>query len=200
MVVERNVRNVLPAARRVPNSNSRVVHLAKAQSNYSFGMFAESRSLPPDPDPRDPFQLQRLADELPDDDDDSNEGLHDLPAYLPLSHDDSCLSAPIFNVEQFLQSRAYTSLPDLRLELRNYLAALKEELVQLINDDYEAFISLSTDLRDEGARLDKLKWPLADLKGQTLVCLVLALLIFSALILSTLTGLKIRITATQDRD
>jgi conserved oligomeric Golgi complex subunit 2 len=121
---------------------------------------------------RDPFQLQRLADELADDEDLDDE-LHDLPAYLPLSHDDPYLSAPIFDVEQFLLSRSYTSLPDLRLELRNYLAALKEELVQLINDDYEAFISLSTDLRDEGVRLEKLKWPLADLKGQTLVRLVL---------------------------
>jgi len=41
--------------------------------------------------------------------------------------------------------------------------------VQLINDDYEAFISLSTDLRGEGTRLERLKWPLADLRSQTLV-------------------------------
>lgn len=124
-----------------------------------------------DLDARDPFQLQRLADELPDDD--SDDRLLDnqlaLPSYKPLSHGDPHLSADTFDVELFLQSRSYTSLPDLRTELRDYLATLKEELVQLINDDYEAFISLSTDLRGEGTRLERLRWPLADLKSQTLV-------------------------------
>ena len=127
---------------------------------------------PTDLDTRDPFQLQRLADELPDDDDGDDRLLdaqHALPSYKPLSHDDHYLSAETFDVELFLQSRSYTSLPDLRTELRDYLATLKEELVQLINDDYEAFISLSTDLRGEGTRLERLKWPLGDFKSQTLV-------------------------------
>lgn len=125
---------------------------------------------PTDLDTRDLFQLQRLADGLPDDDDDDRpDGQHALPSYKPLSHGDPYLSAEAFDVELFLQSRSYTSLPDLRTELRDYLATLKEELVQLINDDYEAFISLSTDLRGEGTRLERLKWPLADLKSQTLV-------------------------------
>lgn len=124
-----------------------------------------------DLDTRDPFQLQRLADELPDDDGDDIplDSQHALPSYKPLSHDDPYLSAETFDVELFLQSRSYTSLSDLRTELRDYLATLKEELVQLINDDYEAFISLSTDLRGEGTRLERLKWPLADLKSQALV-------------------------------
>ncbi|EEB92639.1 hypothetical protein MPER_08821, partial [Moniliophthora perniciosa FA553] len=55
---------------------------------------------------------------------------------------------------------------DLRVELRDYLSNLKEELVQLINDDYEAFISLSTDLKGEGVRLTNLKSPLAGLKQE----------------------------------
>ena len=120
---------------------------------------------------RDPFQLQRLADELPDDDSDNPPpvGQRALPSYKPLSHGDPYLSAETFDVELFLQSRSYTSLPDLRTELRDYLAGLKEELVQLINDDYGAFISLSTDLRGEGTRFERLGWPLADLKSQTLV-------------------------------
>ena len=124
-----------------------------------------------DLDARDPFQLQRLADELPDDDSDEKplDNQRALPTYKPLSHDDPHLSAETFDVELFLQSRSYTSLPDLRTELRDYLATLKEELVQLINDDYEAFISLSTDLRGEGSRLERLRWPLKDLKSQTLV-------------------------------
>lgn len=136
------------------------------------------------PDPlasRDPFELDRLAEELAvressrhlngnrTTEDDVPEDARNLPVYVPLSHSDPYLSAETFDVEQFLLSRAYTSLPDLRTELRDYLAALKEELVKLINDDYEAFISLSTDLRGEGTRLESMKRPLADLKGRVLV-------------------------------
>ncbi|TFK92716.1 COG complex component [Polyporus arcularius HHB13444] len=129
---------------------------------------------------RDPFELDRLAEELAvressrqlngnrTTEDDVPEDARNLPVYVPLSHSDPYLSAETFDVEQFLLSRAYTSLPDLRTELRDYLAALKEELVKLINDDYEAFISLSTDLRGEGTRLESMKRPLADLKGRVL--------------------------------
>ncbi|KAI0047760.1 COG complex component [Auriscalpium vulgare] len=118
---------------------------------------------------RDPFELERLAEEL-----EARELAHayapgaDLPLYTPLVHTNPFFTAETFNVEEFLLSRAHTSLPDLRSELRDYLAVLKEELVKLINDDYEAFISLSTDLRGEGARLARLQWPLAELKGQIL--------------------------------
>lgn len=118
---------------------------------------------------RDPFELERLADELEAREHSFEVPTHDLPLYPPLAHDNPFFTAPTFNVEDFLLSRAHTSLPDSRTELRDYLAVLKEELVQLINDDYEAFISLSTDLRGEGARLDRLKWPLDDLKSQILV-------------------------------
>jgi len=121
-------------------------------------------------DPHDPFQLDRLAEELasrelsphPD-------RSHDLPVYVPLSHSNPYLAAPTFDVDDFLISRSHTSLPDLRSELRDYLGSLKEELVKLINDDYEAFISLSTDLRDEGMRLERLKSPLVMLKSEILV-------------------------------
>ncbi|KAI8993989.1 COG complex component [Trametes punicea] len=140
----------------------------------------------PDGGSKDPYELDRLAEELAaressaqrrshknnqpngTDDDELAAAARDLPVYVPLSHDDPYLSAETFDVEQFLLSRAYTSLPDLRTELRDYLAALKEELVKLINDDYEAFISLSTDLRGEGARLESLRRPLADLKARVL--------------------------------
>jgi hypothetical protein len=135
----------------------------------------------------DPYELERLAEELElreqtrsatlkdgrngadaDNDSDSS-AVPNLPAYVPLSHDNSYLNARNFDVEKFLLSRSYTSLPDLRAELREYLASLKEELVKLINDDYEAFISLSTDLRDEGTRLEKLKQPLGGIRNQILV-------------------------------
>ncbi|EPT04594.1 hypothetical protein FOMPIDRAFT_1140249 [Fomitopsis schrenkii] len=129
----------------------------------------------------DPFDLQRLAEELVTREQNSSSQSHPrdpgdeitkaeraLPVYVPLSHSNPYLSAKGFDVEDFLLSRAYTSLPDLRTELRDYLATLKEELVKLINDDYEAFISLSTDLRGEGARLERLKSPLSDMKSHVL--------------------------------
>ncbi|KAH9001596.1 COG complex component, partial [Lactarius akahatsu] len=120
----------------------------------------------------DPFELERLADELEArawaHEHSIDTGAHELPLYTPLTHGDPFLTATQFNIEEFLLSRAHTSLPELRTELRDYLATLKEELVQLINDDYEAFISLSTDLRGEGTRLERLKLPLGDLKSQIL--------------------------------
>lgn len=118
---------------------------------------------------RDPYELERLADELEAREHSLDAPSHDLPLYLPLAHDNPFFTATTFNLEDFLLSRVHTSLPDLRAELRDYLAVLKEELVQLINDDYEAFISLSTDLKGEGARLERLKLPLGDLKSQILV-------------------------------
>lgn len=124
---------------------------------------------------RDPFQLERLAEELEIRELNPHVGLdspsHDLPILVPLSHSNPYITAPTFNVEEFLLSRSHTSLPDLRTELRDYLGMLKEELVKLINDDYEAFISLSTDLRGEGARLERLKFPLGMLKSEILVCM-----------------------------
>lgn len=140
---------------------------------------------------RNRFNLERLADELAAREDahagpstsqaatasplipsvdDMPPGMRELPVFRPLAHDDPYLTAATFDVEAFLLSRTvYTALPDLRSELRDYLAALKEELVRLINDDYEAFISLSTDLRDEGATLERLKFPLGELKERILV-------------------------------
>ena len=123
---------------------------------------------------RDPMELDRLAEELATRELKTQGSTieledHDLPVLTALSHGNPYLSADTFNVEEILLSRLYTSLPDLRSELRDYLATLKEELVKLINDDYEAFISLSTDLRGEGARLERLKWPLRDLRAEVLV-------------------------------
>lgn len=119
---------------------------------------------------RDPYQIERLADDLAARDSNRppseiSESVHELPLLEPLSH--SLLgSSGQFDVDAFLLTRPHTSLPDLRTELREYSAKLKEELVQLINADYAAFISLSTDLRGEGARLQRIAWPLNGLKAE----------------------------------
>jgi hypothetical protein len=122
----------------------------------------------------DRFQLDRLAEELASREQGSSPNpataAVSLPLSTTLSHTDPFLSASAFDIEAFLLSRAHTPLPDLRTELRDYGAALKEELVRLLNDDYAAFISLSTDLRGEGARLERLGYPLETLKGMVLVC------------------------------
>jgi COG2 N-terminal len=119
-------------------------------------------------------QLDRISTLIADTsgDDHSSESNTDLPIVASLSHNDHYLSSSTFSVEDFLVSRSHTSLPDLRQELRDYLGTLKEELVQLINDDYAAFISLSTDLQGEGARLERLKYPLKGVKREIDVCVV----------------------------
>ena len=101
----------------------------------------------------------------------SEQSSHTLPSVLPLSHDNAYLKPDEeFDVDAFLLSRAaHASLPELRSELRGYLADLKAELVQLLNDDYESFISLSTDLRSEGPRLQRMKLPLEGIKAEVQV-------------------------------
>jgi hypothetical protein len=87
----------------------------------------------------------------------------DLPSLQPLSHSHPLLTASTFSADEFLLSRIHIPLDELRAELREYLGALREELVQLINDDYEEFISLGTGLRGEGERLRHLEIPLRQL-------------------------------------
>ncbi|KAG9087523.1 hypothetical protein FRC06_002496 [Ceratobasidium sp. 370] len=86
----------------------------------------------------------------------------DLPYVPPLDATHPLLSAPSdsFDVDEFLLSRAHTSLPDLRVELNDYLSTLRSELVQLINEHYADFISLSTDLRGEGEAIELMRAPL----------------------------------------
>lgn len=90
----------------------------------------------------------------------------DLPSLVPLSHDHPLLSSATFDVDAFLLSRIHIPLDELRGELRSYLGVLREELVQLINDDYEEFISLGTGMRGESDRLKRLQKPLEMLRGE----------------------------------
>jgi hypothetical protein len=85
----------------------------------------------------------------------------DLPYVPPLDATHPLLSAPgDFDVDEFLLSRAHTSLPDVRAELNDYLGTLRAELVHLINEHYADFISLSTDLRGEGETIELMRAPL----------------------------------------
>ncbi|CAE6431299.1 unnamed protein product [Rhizoctonia solani] len=86
-----------------------------------------------------------------------------LPYVAPLDASHPLLSAPgdDFDVDDFLLSRSHTSLPDLRIELNDYLNKLRAELVHLINENYADFISLSTDLRGEGETIEAMRLPLS---------------------------------------
>jgi hypothetical protein len=90
----------------------------------------------------------------------------ELPSLQPLSHTNAFLSAEDFDADAFLLTRAHIPLEELRGELREYLGQLREELVQLINDDYEEFISLGTGLRGEEERLIRLGKPLTQLSEE----------------------------------
>jgi hypothetical protein len=83
----------------------------------------------------------------------------DLPSLQPLAHHPD-LVAPTFSADAFLLTRSHIPLEELRGELREYLGVLREELTQLINDDYEEFIALGIGLRGEEERLKGLGEPL----------------------------------------
>ncbi len=101
---------------------------------------------------RDPFELERLADELEAREHSLDTRAHDLPLYPPLA-----CSNP-FSLHQIRRnSSSHVCIRPTRVASRG-ARLLKEEFAQLINDDGEAFISLSTDLRGEDTRLERLKW------------------------------------------
>lgn len=97
----------------------------------------------------------RTGDDTGDDDHDG-EGA-ELPTAPPISH--SLLAAPDFDVSAFLLERRHTPLNELRTELREYLSELRQSLVRVINDEYEAFVGLSVGLKraDVDRSLDRIR-------------------------------------------
>lgn len=93
-----------------------------------------------------------------------------LPSLEPLSHSQTLLDPDQWDVDAFLLSRSDLPLDELRSELREYLAALREELGDLINDEYEEFISLGLGLRGEAEQLEEIRLPLQVLKNEVEVC------------------------------
>ena len=92
----------------------------------------------------------------------------DLPSLQPLAHHPD-LVAETFSADAFLLNRSHIPLEELRGEFREYLGVLREELTQLINDDYEEFISLGIGLRGEEERLKELGEPLEQARERMLV-------------------------------
>lgn len=92
--------------------------------------------------------------------------VHDapLPLALPLDHD--LFLDDAFDVDDFLLARRHTSLDDLRSELRTYLSRLRNELVGVINEDYEDFIGLGIGLRGTDKRLERMRRPVEDVRTE----------------------------------
>ncbi|KAI8377835.1 uncharacterized protein BYT42DRAFT_614487 [Radiomyces spectabilis] len=80
--------------------------------------------------------------------------------------DRSLFQAPQFDPDHFLSSRRHLGLERLKKELNEHLRFLKAELVELINEDYQDFINLSTNLKGVDKAMDDLQRPLAQMGNQ----------------------------------
>jgi hypothetical protein len=89
-----------------------------------------------------------------------------LPALESISNSRPLLYQADFDPDRFLQTRSHVPLDELRGDLRSHLNVLREELVQLINEDYEEFIALGVGLRGEVQRLERLETPIQDLQEE----------------------------------
>lgn len=103
--------------------------------------------------------------------DDDNNSTVALPSLEPLASSAALLDPNEWDVDAFLLSRSDLPLDELRAELREYLIKLREELGELINDEYEEFISLGLGLRGEAEQLEEIRLPLQVLKNEVEVCL-----------------------------
>eukprot|EP00850_Spirogloea_muscicola_P009839 SM000056S17957 [mRNA] locus=s56:314391:319655:+ [translate_table: standard] len=82
----------------------------------------------------------------------------------PLWFKKEAFADPAFDAEAYISDlRRFVPFDTLRAELRSHLAALKHELVELINRDYADFVNLSTRLMPFAA-IQKY-WPLASSLG-----------------------------------
>ncbi len=61
--------------------------------------------------------------------------------------------------------RLYVPTEKIQAELRQLLANLKQELVDLINRDYDDFVNLSTNLVDVNSSVDRIRRPLEELRS-----------------------------------
>ena len=78
---------------------------------------------------------------------DSDDDLSTLPYPQPLAR--SAFLSPTFNPSDYLSTlrNRHQTLSDLRVELRTRSQALAKELLDLVNDEYQAFLGLGGDLR-----------------------------------------------------
>ncbi|RZC70006.1 hypothetical protein C5167_033133 [Papaver somniferum] len=77
---------------------------------------------------------------------------------------------PNFNPESYISDlRTFVPFDNLRSELQSHLSSLKLELIELINRDYDDFVSLSTKLVDIESSISRMRAPLTDLRDKILL-------------------------------
>ncbi|TVU44165.1 hypothetical protein EJB05_03600 [Eragrostis curvula] len=89
-----------------------------------------------------------------------------IEAHPPWFKPDSFLR-PDFDPDAYVaELRSYVPLESLAAELRSHLAALRAELVGLINRDYADFVGLSARLKGVDAAAARMRAPLAELRDK----------------------------------
>ncbi|CAI6010989.1 unnamed protein product [Closterium sp. NIES-65] len=89
--------------------------------------------------------------------------------HQPMWLDKSAFLDPSFDPDAYIATvRRIAPLESVRAELREHLAALKSELVELINRDYNDFVNLSTKLVDVDGAVLRMRVPLTELRAQLL--------------------------------
>ncbi|KAI8067163.1 oligomeric golgi complex component, COG2-domain-containing protein [Gongronella butleri] len=98
-----------------------------------------------------------------DDDDTFIQSIQPLPTQII---ERSVFHADQFDPDRFLSSRRHLGLERLKTELNAHRSFLKNELIELINRDYQDFINLSTNMRGVDHAIRALKMPLTSMEGQ----------------------------------
>ncbi|KAK3185672.1 hypothetical protein K4F52_005537 [Lecanicillium sp. MT-2017a] len=90
---------------------------------------------------------------------DSSDLEDDTPLPFPAALPRSDFLAPDFNPAEYLSAlpHRHQTLEDLRSDLRDRSAAISAELLELVNSNSNAFLSLGTDLRGGGDKVEDVK-------------------------------------------
>uniref|UniRef100_A0A804M7D8 Conserved oligomeric Golgi complex subunit 2 n=1 Tax=Zea mays TaxID=4577 RepID=A0A804M7D8_MAIZE len=119
-----------------------------------------------------------------------------IEAHPPWFKPDAFLRAG-FDADAYVaELRSYVPLDSLAAELRAHLAALRAELVGLINRDYADFVGLSAHLKGVDAAAARMRAPLADLRDKVAAFRAGA----SAALAALREGLQQRAAATAARE
>ncbi|XP_066385605.1 conserved oligomeric Golgi complex subunit 2-like [Miscanthus floridulus] len=119
-----------------------------------------------------------------------------IEAHPPWFKPDAFLRAGFDPDAYVAELRSYVPLESLAAELRAHLAALRAELVGLINRDYADFVGLSARLKGVDAAAARMRAPLADLRDKVAAFRAGA----SAALAALRAGLEQRAAATAARE
>ncbi|QDS68890.1 hypothetical protein FKW77_007717 [Venturia effusa] len=104
------------------------------------------------PDSRSDDSLSHRTSNVSDDDD-----LDNLPYPTPLPR--SAFLSPQFNASAYLSTlhNRHQTLSDLRAELRTRSQTLAKELLDLVNNEYQAFLTLGSDLQGGEEKVEEVR-------------------------------------------